>query len=358
MRLVLVVPGLASVLAQPELAQLIPSAAHLLADGRAATVPAQPLETFIHSLTSTALQATALPLAALQAATIGLPAATGRWLRADWVHLQLDQRGAKLWESSELAVPATELRELYAASAPCFQAAGATLYELGPTCALLHWPDTAADNPSFAAPSGLPSLRQVRGQPVQEFLLQGDKLTRQLFSELQISVHQVPSQMARAAAGLPTLNAVWLWGGGHCPVEAGLLAAAGEKRLLSIPPPSVLWTDLTWVTACMQCHRVRSVGAGYTQAAGDGLAVLDALEAPWAYGDYAGLEAVLSAYERQWFKPVLQALRQGQLTQLTLHPLAGVAYSLPVGWWRIKVRLSMKGYGRSYPFMRWFCKEE
>ncbi len=292
MTCVVVVPGLSAALAQPELAGRAPSAVRLLAVGRRYPEPAWTLDAWMTThlgLTDGA--------AAWQAAAVLPAVAPGYWLRADPVHLRLDQRGAQLLELDGVPPWATVQAVL--------QAYGAHLQVPEPHYGLLHWPASDA-----AVPGGLPALAMVRGRHVQEFLLQGDSLTRRLFSELQISLHADSG----AAGGV---NALWLWGGGHWP-------APSPQRL---PAGAQLWTDRRWLAAWGQGQAPCATTAGYHPPA-TGLAVLDALEVPWAYGDFAKLGQILVNYEQRWFAPLLRALRRGLLRQLILYPLAGTRYEL------------------------------
>jgi hypothetical protein len=47
--------------------------------------------------------------------------------------------------------------------------------------------------------------------------------------------------------------------------------------------------------------------------------VLDALRAPAAYGDAQGWAERLAALERDWFAPLVAALRAGRIGMVTLH---------------------------------------
>jgi hypothetical protein len=105
------------------------------------------------------------------------------------------------------------------------------------------------------------------------------------------------------------VNSVWLWGGGRavrasCPwqsVAADDPAIVGAARLAGARHRALPRSAREWLERLPEDGRH--------------LAVLDALRAPIALGQEVPLEEL----ERQWFEPLLAALRAGRIGMVTLH---------------------------------------
>ena len=163
-----------------------------------------------------------------------------------------------------------------------------------------------------------PSLASARGKPVAVLPGSGPGAARwhALANEIQMALHENPVNEAREQRGEMPVNAVWLWGGGrltpaavrpfrrvrtHEPLAAGLALGSGAA-VLPLPDGAEKW--------------LRAAGAE-----GAELIVLDALRAPAAYGDAAAWNERLAALERNWFAPLVAALRSGRIGMVTVHVL-------------------------------------
>jgi hypothetical protein len=111
-------------------------------------------------------------------------------------------------------------------------------------------------------------------------------------------LHSHPVNEAREAAGLPTINSVWFWGGGWLPAStsARWAAAWGDDPLLrglalaaKIPCAPAPADAQQWLTIATD---------------GEHAVVLD--------------HASVLDLEQAWFAPLLQALKQGQLATVSL----------------------------------------
>ena len=135
----------------------------------------------------------------------------------------------------------------------------------------------------------------------------GDKLPsgadatrfRALMNEAQMALHEHPVNVEREARGAPSVNSVWLWGGG--------VLEAPQAR-----PCSVVLANDPLARGLARAARIperplprdgRMMLAGLP-AEGVALAVLDAPPSP--------------ALERDWFEPLLAALREGRVGMLSL----------------------------------------
>jgi hypothetical protein len=203
------------------------------------------------------------------------------WLRADPCHLRVNRH---------------------------FAAAAIEFFPLRPE----RWYARIGEPPALRTPP----LAAVRGRPV-EGRTGGDEVRwRALENELQMLLHAHPVNDAREARGELPVNAVWLWGGARLqppartpfrrvrsadPLPAGL-AVAGGGSVFPLPDDAGRWLRAA-------------------SDAGVELVVLDQLRAPAGYGDYATWVERLGALERDWFAPLLDALRAERVGMVTLHAI-------------------------------------
>lgn len=134
-----------------------------------------------------------------------------------------------------------------------------------------------------------------------------------LLTEIQMVLHAHPLNEAREARGLPPVNSLWLWGAGAAP--QGI--AAPWKSVTAADP---LARGLARAAGA-RGRPASPVGIWLERATEGGrhLVVLDSLRVFAALSDAQGFAAALDALEREWFAPLLAALRAGRLGMLTLH---------------------------------------
>ncbi|HEX7054026.1 MAG TPA: hypothetical protein VF211_08880 [Burkholderiales bacterium] len=135
-----------------------------------------------------------------------------------------------------------------------------------------------------------------------------------LLNEAQMLLHDHPVNAAREARGEPAINSIWLWGAGRRPREVSArwqsvsadeplalgLGRAGGARTLALPASARDWLE-------------------QAPPQGRHLVVLDALRAPLALGEAAEHREALARLERDWFAPLLAALRAGRIGMLSVH---------------------------------------
>lgn len=227
----------------------------------------------------------------------------GYWLYADPVSLVLHRDSFALAEcASELQLEQAQqlvdaLNRHFAADGMRFHAAGAR-----------RWYLSLAQRPELRTYP----LAQVLGRDIQPYLPQGgDGLKwHGLLNELQMLLHAHPVNAELEQGGAMPVNSVWLWGGGELVAGAQRpdlsvwaddalargLALAHQSRLAALPPSAQDWLR--------QAHD-----------AGEHLVVRPPL-VPDA------LQQELDRLEIDWFAPLLDMLRKGNVARLTLH-LAG-----------------------------------
>lgn len=242
--------------------------------------------------------------------------APGPVLRADPVHLRADRTRLLLFDAGPLQIVPAEAGALAEAFNRHYAVAGLRLEFPVPTRGYLHLPRQ-------------PELRttpvaQVIGRDVDTHLPAGHeaRVWHRFLNEVQMLFHDHPVNRAREANGQSPINSLWLWGGGR-----PLAATAND------------WQHV-WCTDPVVKGLARLNGIGYSplpadaqgwlhEAVGDRhLACLDGLRQAAAYGDAESWYAQLEGLERDWFAPLLQALRRGQLRELTLYPDDGHEYRI------------------------------
>lgn len=181
-------------------------------------------------------------------------------------------------------------------------------------------------------------LPVVRGTPVPATPLGGKDAVGWMgrLNELQMLMHSHPVNQQRAGRGQPAVNSVWLWGGGERPVApvppyTGIVSdnvfargVAGEAGVPALNLPADA------------AHLLAALHAG-----GHMLVVLEQCRDAAAYEEIAVWQAALEALERDWFAPLVTALRQHRVDALQLYALNGSCYRLT----RARLRAFWKGAG-------------
>lgn len=240
----------------------------------------------------------------------------GFWLRADPCHLRVDRDRLVLHDATTFDLERAESEALAEHLNRHLGGAALVLFPLQPE----RWYARA----SAAHPLPTPSLSAARGRSVAGRGGDPGVRWRAVENEIQMLLHAHPVNEAREARGELPVNALWLWGGGRIekparnpfprvrsadPLPAGLALAAGAS-VLPLPEDAGRWL-----------HHSASEGIE--------LVVLDQLRSPADYGDYGTWSERLVALERDWFAPLLEALRSGKVGLVTLHAI-GPAGTLDV----------------------------
>lgn len=315
--LVLVVPGLCGPESDPPVSDYLrdrrPAALdRLLSRSQIAADSGIGLDATLGQLFGLAVEADReLPVAALTSlADTGQPAAA--WLmRADPVHLRADQSCLRLFDSHSFTISREEADDLVAAFNAHFRDMGWELTAPQPQRWYLSLPHPPALQ-TF-------SLDRVAGQDIDPCLPRGDDAAHwhTLLNEIQMLFHAHPVNAAREARGAPPINSIWPWGGGTLP--AGL-----QPRTMRLLADHPLATGLARHARLAFAPLPETVGellAGPDD--GHTLLVDDRLEWPMHYGDIETWLDTLQALEADWFAPLLEALRDGALATLEIHPCTG-----------------------------------
>jgi len=142
----------------------------------------------------------------------------------------------------------------------------------------------------------------VAGRSVFEFMPEGEagQRLRQLMNEIQMLFYEQPVNLAREAAGRPSINSLWMWGGG---------------RLLETPitVPDTVLTNMPLVAGLALC-----ASSDYTAWTGILDKRLESEEQLIAID--CTTDSELMRIEEQLAVPLLRELRMGHIDSLVIYP--------------------------------------
>ena len=244
------------------------------------------------------------PLAPVLARSEHLAADRGYWLCATPSHLEARRNALVFSDPGLLAMTPIESGAFSRTLADHLREENVTLHAPNPG----HW-FLQCDTPPAMATT---SLDTVTGRDVRPFLPLGPDSARwhRILTEIQMLLQSHPVNDAREAHGQLPVNSVWLWGGGTLPAS------------VSTPFASV-WSDDACVRALAQ-HTACSVGFRPTRFTPQTLNneshffSFESLVRPLRMGDAQGWSTAVTALNRDWFNPLLDALKARLLSTLTL----------------------------------------
>ncbi len=238
------------------------------------------------------------------------PAGKGEWLCADPVHLKFHHERVVLADTAGFPLSEAESQQFVAALNREFADIG-TFYAAHPHRWYLRLNDPV--------PCHLPPLSSVAGRTLDGQLPQGAESARlkRWLNEIQMFLHHQPANEARAAAGLPTINGLWLWGGGHDDRPENADAAAEHARATPdfadfAPHFSGIWCSDPLASGLalaggIPTHPTPPDLEKLLALAGPGnhyLVVLDDALRPALYQDQAVWRQALAHLEARWFAPL------------------------------------------------------
>jgi hypothetical protein len=229
------------------------------------------------------------PLAAITHAFDDGRPGSDYWLRADPVHIQV--RRDKLILVDELTLTTDE------AQAFCNALAGHFGEVLAPRPLQPdRWYIRVAEDPLIHTTP----LSQALGKSIDPLMPQGPGAMnwRKLMNEAQMLLFSHPANQARESRGLPTVNSLWLWGGGTLP-EA--FAATGKIEFYG--------QDFTArAVAKFSGNAVHALPDGWAaEIKGNALCLFDQLNRCWQRNDLTGLKTALNNLETGWIKRLIKS---------------------------------------------------
>jgi len=296
----LLVPGLLGAAVDARL----PALELLLARGRRSTSNAQALEQWLAEHFE--VEPPGLAAGALSVLADGDDPGSATWARADPVHLRLLRDRVVVVPSAAFELAQDEARALCAALNSHFE---------GRLALRVQAPDRWVAR--LSGPLELPGTCALAAAGREVALrAAGDAL----LNEVQMVLHEHPINESREARGEPAVNSLWLWGAGTAPTLA-------RARWHSVTADDLVVRGLACAANATARPSAASAEHWLQRAPENGrhLVVLDTLRAPLALADPAGTKAALQALERDWFAPLLGALRASRIGMVTLHvPDAGL----------------------------------
>jgi hypothetical protein len=274
----------------------LPSLELLLARGRCTSAAAERVEDWLRE----AFELGDGPLAAGALTLLGANGEPGEraWLRADPVHLRLMRDRLVLAPAAALGIRQEEAQALCGALNHHF-ASRLGVQVIDPQC----W---VASTDANLVVDAVPPLA-LAGHDVAVAL---PGATSSLLNEAQMVLHAHPVNEARE---LP-INSVWFWGGGRLP-------AVSTKRWQSVTADDPLVLGLGRAAGLRHRTLPASSAAWLERAPEEGrhLVMLDALRVPLALEQAREYHEALARFERDWFAPLLDALRDGRIGMVTIH---------------------------------------
>lgn len=288
----------------------------LLARAAVEDVPAMGLEaTLFHLFGVERDPARDLPIGAVTWAGETGEVSRDFWLRADPVHLRPDQSRLVLLGGRMLHVQQHEADTIAKEFNASFGADGWHLETPHPHRWYLRLPE----DPRIRTYD----LHEALGRHIDGFLPSGarGRQWHAVLNEIQMLLHASAVNQARGTRGAPAINSVWPWGGGYAPrgvpgrwtqVWSDEPVATGLARLAGIPS-ATLPASAALLEKC---------------PAGTHLVVLDTLHDALLYGDVSAWGVAMEGLVRDWFAPLLDAMKRRAMDDLAICATDGRVYRI------------------------------
>lgn len=253
----------------------------------------------------------ALPVAGYTRLADGGTADSAYWLRADPAHLQAQRDQLVLVDGAMLDITADEAGALTSTLNQHFAQDKLRFIPSHPA----RWYIALDTIPDFTTHA----LPKVAGRAINERLPSGAENLRwnKIINEAQMLLHAHPVNHVRETQGQPTINSMWVWGGG----AAQTLEPSGWSNIWA---DDALARGLA-IAARTPFHALPQHATAFLAEAKTGdthLVVLDGLRRAAWYSDDAAWRDGLARLEANWIKPILHALRRGSVSQITLHAIS------------------------------------
>jgi hypothetical protein len=247
-----------------------------------------------------------LPLGALRRFGITNERDPDFFLCADPVYLRVDIQRLYLFDSSQLNIQQQEAEVLVNRFNNYFHSEDFVLEPS--TCDQWHL------RLMRSQPIKTLSVRTVRGKDINTYLPTGKQAMywQRLLNETQMLFHDVEPNKRRVTRGEWPVNSLWLYGAGTLPK----LDNTPWKTVWAHDPLARGLAHLTGVAyqpVPESLEALFSAGIGGSQ-----LICLDSLAAPSSYDDFQAWNERMLQLEQSWFRPLIEALKQGQVQAFTL----------------------------------------
>jgi len=262
------------------------------------------------------------------------------WLRADPVHLSLEQDRLILTDARKLDITPDEANRMVAEIMEVFTTDGW----------LLKAPRTDRWylKPASAPMLSTALLSQTIGRDVHPFLPSGPdgKAWHTTLNEIQILLHTMTVNAEREKIGKLPINSLWFWGGGRLP----RIKPVSWTQIWSNEPVSLSLARLSGTPGQATPDRFEDWHKLAVQP-GEHLVVLDDAHHAALYGDLPEWSNAMQRLERDWLLPLLHALKSNAISNATLVTDEGMDFSITSRqarrWWRY--RRPFESYLAVYP---------
>lgn len=254
-------------------------------------------------------------------------ASDGYWLRADPVHLRIENNHILLVDGQMLNISSKEAGDLADNINELLIKEGLTLLPLHPYRWYVHSDEITVMQTRL--------LSEVAGRNINDQLPVGDDsmVWVRRVNEIQMLLHEHPVNQRREMHGEPVINSLWVWGGGVMPQN--LMAA-----------PCEIWSNHDLMqglanAAGMKCQSPPSNAYDWSSSVHDKkqLIVMDNFRNPVCYRDVAAWRNELEKLESDWFSPLLDLLKKRRIAKLTITVLgerSTKAFSVtPNSFWKL-----------------------
>lgn len=251
------------------------------------------------------------------------------WLRADPVHLSLEQDRLILTDARRLEITPEEANRMVTEIMEVFTADGWLLK--APRTDRWYLKPASAPNISTTM------LTQAIGQDVHPLLPRGPdgKAWHTTLNEIQILLHTMTVNAEREKTGKLPVNSLWFWGGGRLP----RIKPVPWTRIWSKEPVSLSLARLSGTPAETTPDRFED-WQKLAARPGEYLVVLDDAQHAALYGNFPEWSNSLQRLERDWLLPLLQALKSNTIANATLITDEGKHFAITSHrarhWWRFR----------------------
>lgn len=243
----------------------------------------------------------------------------GAWLRADPVHLRIENDGVVLHDASILSLGMDEARQLVGALNAHFAPDGFAIEALAPDRWYLKMP---AGEPPRTVPLGEAFGRNIFGMLPRG----GDFNWAGALTEAQMVLGSQPVNAAREPAK-PPVNSIWFWGQGAAPGKI-------ERRYDGVHADDPFARGIGILSGATVLPAARASDS--TDSAHTSLFVDDSLTAPLRSGDEEDWLAAAARIEESWFRPLAATMARVGKVRVVLpsERRTSVATLTPSARWR------------------------
>ncbi|WP_292965229.1 hypothetical protein [Nitrosomonas sp.] len=229
------------------------------------------------------------------------------WLRADPVYLRIENNHILLGDSHILNISLKEANSLADSINKLLSDDGAALLPLHPNRWYLKC-NEIPDLKTFL-------LSEAAGKNINNLLPQGknSRSWNSRINEIQMIFYEHPINQAREMRGELPINSLWVWGGGVRPAKI-------HSTYDSVWGNNLFTRALAEAGGGMHHPLPKDADAllNHSSNVGRQLIVLDDLQKYAQYRDAYSWRNELVNLEKNWFLPLLQALRKKKIRQLKL----------------------------------------